>query len=203
MNDDFIDSSPTSPEAGGNIWICPNCGATCHGNFCGPCGTIAPHLKKVSGFEEVTWICPNCGDTCHGRFCGVCGRPYNDDKGVFIASDGKQYTFNALELFSITESLNASMITLSTILTNLSSECSSISTTVSSSDSGLSSSLNNLGNLCGSCKSLLVDLLSVLVNDINNYVDKTVANEESNAKDIKDINDSLADISSIFDSIGK
>ena len=48
-----------------NGWVCPTCGNTVTGKFCGECGT-----KKPEGN-----VCPNCGAAVKegAKFCGECG----------------------------------------------------------------------------------------------------------------------------------
>ena len=62
---------PVTPEASApventtNGWVCPTCGNTVTGKFCGECGT-----KKPEGN-----VCPNCGTKVKdgAKFCGECG----------------------------------------------------------------------------------------------------------------------------------
>ena len=59
---------PTQAEnnsAPANGWVCPTCGNTVTGKFCGECGT-----KKPEGN-----VCPNCGAKVNegAKFCGECG----------------------------------------------------------------------------------------------------------------------------------
>ncbi len=48
-----------------NGWVCPTCGNTVTGKFCGECGTKKPEGK----------FCPNCGAKINegAKFCGECG----------------------------------------------------------------------------------------------------------------------------------
>ncbi|MBO4559580.1 MAG: SPFH domain-containing protein [Lachnospiraceae bacterium] len=49
-------------------WVCPKCGATNSGNFCGQCATPKPAPAGA-------WVCPKCGTTNTGNFCGNCATP--------------------------------------------------------------------------------------------------------------------------------
>ena len=46
-------------------WVCPTCGNTATGKFCGECGTKKPEVK----------VCKNCGTKLNdgAKFCGECG----------------------------------------------------------------------------------------------------------------------------------
>ena len=57
-------SAPVSENAA-NGWVCPTCGNTVTGKFCGECGTKKPEGK----------FCPNCGAKLSetAKFCGECG----------------------------------------------------------------------------------------------------------------------------------
>ncbi len=55
--------------AGGESWMCPNCGETNASNFCGNCGTPRPFKG---------WVCSKCGETNTGNFCGNCGTPRSE-----------------------------------------------------------------------------------------------------------------------------
>ncbi|MCR5147306.1 MAG: SPFH domain-containing protein [Clostridia bacterium] len=48
-----------------NGWVCPTCGNTATGKFCGECGTKKPEAN----------VCPNCGAKINdgAKFCGECG----------------------------------------------------------------------------------------------------------------------------------
>ena len=48
-----------------NGWVCPTCGNTATGKFCGECGTKKPEAN----------VCPNCGTKLNesAKFCGECG----------------------------------------------------------------------------------------------------------------------------------
>lgn len=48
-----------------NGWVCPTCGNTVTGKFCGECGTKKPEEN----------VCPNCGAKLSetAKFCGECG----------------------------------------------------------------------------------------------------------------------------------
>ena len=48
-----------------NSWVCPTCGNTVTGKFCGECGTKKPEAN----------VCPNCGSKVNegAKFCGECG----------------------------------------------------------------------------------------------------------------------------------
>ena len=49
-------------------WVCPKCGATNSGNFCGQCATPKPAPAGA-------WVCPKCGTTNTGNFCCNCATP--------------------------------------------------------------------------------------------------------------------------------
>ena len=51
-----------------DLWVCPKCGATNSGNFCGQCATPKPAPAGA-------WVCPKCGTTNTGNFCGNCATP--------------------------------------------------------------------------------------------------------------------------------
>ncbi|MBQ3911899.1 MAG: SPFH domain-containing protein [Lachnospiraceae bacterium] len=51
-----------------DAWVCPKCGATNTGNFCGQCATPKPAPAGA-------WVCPKCGTTNTGNFCGNCATP--------------------------------------------------------------------------------------------------------------------------------
>jgi membrane protease subunit (stomatin/prohibitin family) len=51
-----------------DAWVCPKCGATNTGNFCGQCATPKPAPAGA-------WVCPKCGATNTGNFCGNCATP--------------------------------------------------------------------------------------------------------------------------------
>ena len=61
------DNTNTAPvaENASNGWVCPTCGNTVTGKFCGECGTKKPEGK----------FCPNCGAKINegAKFCGECG----------------------------------------------------------------------------------------------------------------------------------
>ena len=50
-------------------WVCPTCGNTVTGKFCGECGTKKPEAN----------VCPNCGAKVNegAKFCGECGTKLN------------------------------------------------------------------------------------------------------------------------------
>ena len=56
-------------EAPVNGWVCPICGNTATGKFCGECGTKKPEAN----------VCPNCGAKVNegAKFCGECGTKLN------------------------------------------------------------------------------------------------------------------------------
>ena len=58
-------SAPAEKPANVNSWVCPTCGNTVTGKFCGECGTKKPEAK----------VCPNCGSNVNegAKFCGECG----------------------------------------------------------------------------------------------------------------------------------
>ena len=55
--------APAENAAGG--WVCPTCGNTVTGKFCGECGTKKPEAN----------VCQNCGAAVKegAKFCGECG----------------------------------------------------------------------------------------------------------------------------------
>ena len=55
-------AAPAAPAA--DAWVCPGCGASATGKFCGECGTKKP---EASG-----WTCA-CGSVNKGKFCPECG----------------------------------------------------------------------------------------------------------------------------------
>ena len=55
-------------QAAADSWVCPKCGATNSGNFCGQCATPKPAPAGA-------WVCPKCGTTNTGNFCGNCATP--------------------------------------------------------------------------------------------------------------------------------
>ena len=65
---DATTSAPVS-ENTANSWVCPTCGNTVTGKFCGECGTKKPEGK----------FCPNCGAKVNdgAKFCGECGTKLN------------------------------------------------------------------------------------------------------------------------------
>ena len=65
---DVTTSAPVS-ESTANSWVCPTCGNTVTGKFCGECGTKKPEGK----------FCPNCGAKVNdgAKFCGECGTKLN------------------------------------------------------------------------------------------------------------------------------
>lgn len=46
-------------------WLCPGCGTSNTGKFCGECGHPRP---------DITWTCV-CGNSNTGKFCSECGKP--------------------------------------------------------------------------------------------------------------------------------
>ena len=63
-----IENTPTTltgNATNSNEWVCPTCGSTATGKFCGECGTKKPQAN----------VCPNCGTklTEGAKFCGECG----------------------------------------------------------------------------------------------------------------------------------
>lgn len=62
------EASETKMENG---QICPNCGKTVEGKFCGECGTKMPEVSAVVK-------CPICGADVSGKFCGECGTKVRD-----------------------------------------------------------------------------------------------------------------------------
>ena len=54
--------APAAPAAA--AWLCPGCGASASGKFCGECGTKKP--------EADGWTCA-CGAVNKGKFCPECG----------------------------------------------------------------------------------------------------------------------------------
>lgn len=55
----------TSTSNTANSWVCPTCGNTSTGKFCGECGTKKPEAN----------VCKNCGTKLNegAKFCGECG----------------------------------------------------------------------------------------------------------------------------------
>ena len=53
------------PQNNADAWVCPTCGKTVTGKFCGECGTKKPEGK----------VCQNCGTAVSEgtKFCGECG----------------------------------------------------------------------------------------------------------------------------------
>ena len=101
---------------------------------------------------------------------------------------GQVYTFNAKELLNIVTSLGSSSTNFSSVLSSIASTCGSIAGTVSSADSNLSGTLNRLADVCNTCDTQISKLLTNLSNDINNYITKTVAQEEEASQQLADIN---------------
>ena len=58
-------ASAPATESTTNGWVCPTCGNTVTGKFCGECGTKKPEEN----------VCPNCGVKLNenAKFCGECG----------------------------------------------------------------------------------------------------------------------------------
>ena len=114
---------------------------------------------------------------------------------------GKVYTFNASELTAIIKSLDGSKTELMNILNNLQNRCNNIASNVSSADSNLSSLINKVGQLCNTCRGLIEKLLTGLSTDINTYISKTIANEETEVSNLNEIDSTLDDIANIYNSI--
>ena len=164
--------------------------------------TISDHLEYDVKTKE-TYTYDDVGNVVSTKTYDKDGNLVSNEVASEMTFGGKVYTFNAGELRSIINSLSSTKESMKSEIDNIASRCNSMASAISSSDSGISSALNKVNQTCSKCKQLVDNLITNLCSNIESYINKTVSNEETQQSSLDSINNSLNDISGVFDGIGQ
>jgi len=110
-------------------------------------------------------------------------------------------TFNVSEFNLIYTMLEENSNRVSMKTNQIVSLCEQLSQLVQSTDSNLSSSYLKIAETLSMAKSKVVTLLSQLEQEMKIYASKTLVNEEETESKLKEINNNIESIASIFNDI--